>query len=308
RCTNTWACSPIPINPKRKRIPMLSKRNLFAAAPLALAASLAHGQISDGVVKIGVLSDMSSLYSDIGGAGSVVAARMAIADFPTKGLKVELLSADHLNKPDVGSKIAREWYDVDKVDVIVDVPTSSVALAVSQIAREKGKALLVSGGGSSDLTGRACSPNTIHWTYDAWALANSTGKALVKSGGDTWFFLTANYVFGLGLERDVEAVVLGNGGKVLGKARYPFPTADFSSFLLEAQASQAKIIGLANAGGDTTNAIEQGTRLGIVQRGQHFAGLLVFLTDVHGLGLTKAQGLILTEAFYWDMDAQTRAW
>jgi branched-chain amino acid transport system substrate-binding protein len=277
---------------------------------LSLAGKPAHAQISGGLVKIGVLNDESGPYAILAGPGSRVAALMAVEDFgaAAKGMKVEVVFADHQNKPDVGAKIAREWYDVDKVDVIVDVPTSSVALAINQIAREKGKALLVSGGGSSDLTGKACSPNTIHWTYDAWALANSTGKALVKSGGDTWFFLTANYVFGLGLEHDVEAVVLGNGGKVLGKARHPFPTADFSSFLLEAQASQAKIIGLANAGGDTTNAIEQGTRLGIVQRGQHFAGLLVFLTDVHGLGLTKAQGLILTEAFYWDMDAQTRAW
>jgi branched-chain amino acid transport system substrate-binding protein len=235
---------------------------------------------------------------------------MAVEDFgaEAKGMKVEIVFANHQNKADVGAKIAREWYDAEKVDVIVDVPNSSVALAINQIAREKGKALLVSGSASSDLTGKACSPNTIHWTYDTWALANGTGKSLVKSGGDTWFFLTANYVFGLSLERDVEAVVLGNGGKVLGKARHPFPTADFSSFLLEAHASQAKIIGLANAGADATNAIEQGTRLGIVQRGQHFAGLLVLLTDVHGLGLNKAQGLILTEAFYWDLDAQTRAW
>jgi len=281
---------------------------LFAV--LSLAGEPAYAQISGGIVKIGVLNDESGPYAALAGPGSRVAALMAVEDFgpAAKGMKVEIVFADHQNKPDVGSKIAREWYDVEKVDVIVDVPNSSVALAVSQIAREKGKALLVSAAASSDLTGKACSPNTIHWTYDTWALANGTGKALVKSGGDTWFFLTANYVFGLGLERDVEAVVLGNGGKVLGKARHPFPTSDFSSFLLEAQASQAKIIGLANAGGDTTNAIEQGTRLGIVQRGQHFAGLLVLLTDVQGLGLTKAQGLILTEAFYWDMDAQTRAW
>src|SRR2546430_2585591 len=227
---------------------MFSNRSIFAAAPLAVAASLAQAQISDGVVKIGVLSDMSSLYSDIGGGGSVVAARMAIADFPTKGIKVELLSADHLNKPDVGSSIARQWYDVDKVDVIVDVPTSSVALAINQITREKGKAFLVSGAASSDLTGKACSPNTIHWTYDTWMLANGTGNAIVKTGGDSWYFITADYAFGLALERDTEAVVLKNGGKVLGKVRHPLNAQDFSSLLLQAQASKAKIIGLANAG------------------------------------------------------------
>src|SRR5712671_5827068 len=286
---------------------MFSKRSLFAAVPLAFAASAAHAQISDGVVKIGVLSDMSSLYSDIGGAGSTVAARMAIADFPTKGLKVELLSADHLNKPDVGSSIARQWYDVDKVDVIVDVPTSSVALAINQVTREKGKAFLVSGAATSDLTGKACSPNTIHWTYDTWMLANGTGSAIVKSGGSTWFFLTADYAFGLALERDTEAVVLKNGGKVLGRVRHPFPGQDFSSFLLQAQASKAKIIGLANAGADTTNSIKQAAEFGIVKGGQSLAGLLVFLTDIKSLGLPTAQGLIITNTFYWDMNDQTRA-
>src|SRR5438067_6922973 len=286
---------------------MFSNRSIFAAAPLAVAASLAQAQISDGVVKIGVLSDMSSLYSDIGGGGSVVAARMAIADFPTKGMKVELLSADHLNKPDVGSSIARQWYDVDKVDVIVDVPTSSIALAISQITRDKGKALLVSGAASSDLTGKACSPNTIHWTYDTWMLANGTGNAIVKTGGNTWFFLTADYAFGHALERDTEAVVLKAGGKVVGKVRHPLNTQDFSSFLLQAQSSKAKIIGLANAGGDTTNAIKQAAEFGIVKGGQSLAGLLVFLTDVHGLGLQTAQGLIVTNTFYWDTNDQTRA-
>ena len=282
---------------------------LLVALSLGVAAQT-HAQISDGVVRIGVLNDESGPYAALAGPGSRVAALMAVEDFgaAAKGMKVEIVFADHQNKPDVGAKIARQWFDAEKVDVIVDVPTSSVALAVSQIAREKGKALLVSSGGLKDLTGQACSPNTIHWTYDTWALAHSTGKALVKSGGDTWFFLTANYTFGTTLERDVEAVVLENGGKVLGKVRHPFPTSDFSSFLLQAQASQAKIIGLANAGTDTTNAIEQGTKLGIVQGGQHFAGLLVFLTDVHGLGLSKAQGLVLSEPFYWDLDDQTRAW
>ncbi len=277
---------------------------------VSLTAEQAHSQISDGIVKIGVLNDESGPYATLAGPGSRVAALMAVEDFgaAAKGLTVEIVFADHQNKPDVGARIARQWYDAEKVDVIVDVPTTSVVLAVNQIAREKGKVLLVSSGGTSDLTGKACSPNSIHWTYDTWALANSTGKALVKSGGDTWFFLTANYAFGHTLERDVETVVQQNGGKVLGKLRHPFPTSDFASFLLEAQASQAKIIGLANAGRDTTNAIEQGTRLGMVQGGQHFAGLLVFLSDVHGLGLNKAQGLILSESFYWDLDDQTRAW
>src|SRR2546426_2036872 len=286
---------------------MFSKRSIFAAASLALVASLAQAQISDGVVKIGVLSDMSSLYSDIGGGGSAVAARMAIADFPAKGMKVELLSADHLNKPDVGSSIARQWYDVDKVDVIVDVPTSSVALAVNQVTREKGKAFLVSGAATSDLTGKACSPNTIHWTYDTWMLAHGTGSAIVKTGGKTWFFLTADYAFGHALERDTEEVVLKEGGKVLGKVRHPLNTQDFSSFLLQAQSSKAQIIGLANAGGDTINSVKQAAEFGIVGKGQNLAGMLVFITDVHALGLDKAQGLIFTETFYWDQNDRTRA-
>ena len=278
---------------------------------LSLSAPLTHAQVSDGVVRIGVLNDESGPYATLAGPGSRVAALMAVEDFgaAARGLTVEVVFADHQNKPDIGAKIAKAWYDSEKVDVIVDVPTSSVTLAISQIAREKGKALVVSSAGTSDLTGKACSPNTIHWTFDTWALAHSTGKALVKSGADTWYFLTANYAFGLTLERDLEAVVLANGGKVLGKVRHPFPTtSDFSPFLLQAQTSQAKIIGLANAGKDTTNAIEQGTRLGLVQRGQNFAGLLVFLSDVHALGLNKAQGLILSESFYWDLDDGTRAW
>src|SRR5436309_1826203 len=288
---------------------MFSKRSIIAAASFACAASLAQAQISDGVVKIGVLSDMSSLYSDIAGSGSTVAARMAVEDFGAarKGMKVEILSADHLNKPDVGSSIARQWYDVDKVDVIVDVPTSSIALAISQITREKGKAFLVSGAATSDLTGKACSPNTIHWTYDTWMLANGTGSAIVKTGGDSWYFITADYAFGLALERDTEAVVLKHGGKVLGKVRHPLNAQDFSSFLLQAQASKAKIIGLANAGGDTTNAIKQAAEFGLVKGGQNLAGLLVFITDVHALGLDKAQGLIMTETFYWDTNDKTRA-
>ncbi len=284
-------------------------RNMTAAAALAFAASAAHAQVSDGVIKIGVLNDQSSLYADLAGQGSVIAARMAVEDFGAakKGMKVEIVSADHQNKPDVGSAIARQWYDVDRVDAIFDVPNSGVALAVNQITRDKGKALIVSGAASADLTGKACSPNTVHWTYDTWMLANGTGNAIVKTGGDSWFFLTADYAFGHALERDTEAVVLKAGGKVLGKVRHPLNTQDFSSFLLQAQSSKAKIIGLANAGGDTTNAIKQAAEFGIVKGGQNLAGLLVFITDVHGLGLNNAQGLILTESFYWDYNDQTRA-
>ena len=286
------------------------KRTLVATAIAAtLGAGAAQAQVSDGVIKIGVLSDMSSLYTDLAGAGSVLAARMAVEDFGAakKNMKVEIVSADHQNKPDVGSNVARQWYDVDKVDVIVDTPNSGVALAVNQITRDKGKAFLVSGAASSDLTGKACSPNTIHWTYDTWMLANGTGSAIVKTGGDSWFFLTADYAFGHALERDTEAVVLKGGGKVLGKVRHPLNTQDFSSFLLQAQASKAKIVGLANAGGDTTNSIKQAAEFGIVKGGQNLAGLLVFITDVHSLGLQTAQGLIFTETFYWDMNDQTRA-
>jgi branched-chain amino acid transport system substrate-binding protein len=288
---------------------MSVKRSLSLVAALALAIGAAHAQISDGVVKIGVMNDQSGTYADLAGPGSVVAARMAVEDFGAakKGLKVEILVADHQNKPEVGSSIARQWFDVDKVDMIVDVPTSSVVLAVNQIAREKNKVLIVSTGATSDLYGKACTPNSIHWTYDTWSLANGTGTAVVKTGGNTWFFLTADYAFGHALERDTEAVVLKNGGKVLGKVRHPFPSADMSSFLLQAQTSKAKIIGLANAGADTINALKQGAEFGIVKGGQQFAGLLVFLTDVHALGLDVAQGLLLTESFYWDLNDQTRA-
>jgi branched-chain amino acid transport system substrate-binding protein len=284
---------------------------LIAALALAAAASLTSAaQAEDITVKIGVLNDMSSLYSDIGGQGSVIAAKMAIADFDpaAHGMKVELVNADHLNKPDVGSNIARQWFDVDHVDAIVDVPTSSVALAINEVIREKNKVFLVSGAATSDLTGAKCSPNTVHWTYDTWMLANSTGKSIVKTGGDTWFFLTSDYAFGHALERDTKAVVLANGGQVLGGVLHPLNTQDFSSFLLQAQASKAKIIGLANAGGDTINAIKQGAEFGITAGGQHFAGLLVFISDVQALGLKVAQGLVLTETFYWDMNDATRAW
>src|SRR4051794_22968576 len=287
----------------------MSMQKMSVAVGLALCATGASAQISDGVIKIGVMSDMSSLYSDIGGPGSVAAARMAVEDFGAakKGMKVEIVSADHQNKADVGSGIARQWYDTDKVDAIFDVPNSGVALAINQLTREKGKAFINSGAASSDLTGKACTPNTVHWTYDTWMLANGTGSAIVKSGGDSWFFLTADYAFGHALERDTEAVVLKNGGKVLGKVRAPLNTQDFSSFLLQAQASKAKILGLANAGGDTTNSIKQAAEFGIVKGGQNLAGLLVFLTDVHALGLQTAQGLIVTNTFYWDTNDQTRA-
>jgi branched-chain amino acid transport system substrate-binding protein len=284
---------------------------LIATLALAAAAALASAaQAEDITVKLGVLNDMSSLYADIGGQGSVLAAKMAVEDFnpAAHGMKVEIISADHLNKPDVGANIAKQWIDVDHVDAILDVPTSSVALAVNEVVREKNKVFLVSGAAISDLTGPKCSPNTVHWTYDTWMLAHGTAGALVKTGGDTWFFLTSDYAFGHALERDATAVVLANGGRVLGAVAHPLNTQDFSSFLLQAQASKAKIIGLANAGGDTDNAIKQGAEFGIAAGGQQFAGLLVFITDVQSLGLKIAQGLVLTETFYWDMNDATRAW
>ena len=283
---------------------------LSSAVLATLGVGAAQAQISDGVIKIGVMNDASGLYADITGQGSVIAARMAVEDFgaAAKGLKVEIVSADHQNKPDVGSTIARTWYDQDKVDVIADVPTSSVGLAVNQITKEKGKVFLASGPATSDLTGKACSPNTVHWAYDTWMLANGTGSALVKTGGDSWFFLTADYAFGHALERDTAAAVTKSGGKVLGQVRHPFPGSDFSSFLLQAQSSKAKVIGLANAGGDTINSIKQAAEFGIVKGGQSLAGLLMFITDVHALGLNTAQGLVFTESFYWDLNDQTRAW
>jgi branched-chain amino acid transport system substrate-binding protein len=280
----------------------------FTAVALALGCAGAQAQYSDGVIKIGVMNDMSGTYADLSGQGSVIAARMAVEDFgaAAKGMKVEILGADHQNKPDIGSNVVRQWIDVDKVDVVVDVPTSSVALAVSDIVKDKNKVFLASGPGASDLTGSKCTPNTIHWTYDTWALANGTGKAIVTTGGNTWFFLTADYAFGHALERDTSAVVEKNGGKVVGKVRHPFPGTDFSSFLLQAQSSKAKIIGLANAGSDTINAVKQAAEFGIVRGGQNLAALLAFITDVHGMGLQTAQGLIMTEAWYWDMNDANR--
>lgn len=293
------------MQPQLKLVPTL------VAAACGLAAAAAQAQVSDGVVKIGVMNDMSGVYADLAGPGSVTAAKMAVEDFQKSAkpnFKIEVLSADHQNKPDVGSTIARTWYDVDKVDAIFDVPTSSVALAVNEITREKGKAHINSTAGTSDLTGKACTPNTVHWTYDTWMLANGTGTAMVKTGGDTWYFLTADYAFGHALERDTSAAVVKAGGKVLGAVRTPFPTSDFSSFLLQAQGSKAKVIGLANAGGDTINSIKQAAEFGIVKGGQKLAGLLMFLTDVHSLGLNTAQGLNFTTTFYWDLNDQTRAW
>src|SRR5690349_7511124 len=278
----------------------------------AFAAVLACGAASAQQVnvKIGVLSDMSSLYADIGGPGSVAAAKMAIADFTkdNPNVKVEMIIGDHQNKPDIGSQIANQWFDVDKVDLIVDVPNSGVALAISQIAANKNKVFVGSGPATSDLTGAKCNANTVHWTYDTWMLANGTGKAIVKTGGDTWFFLTSDYAFGHALERDTAAVVEANGGKVLGKVRHPINTADFSSFLLQAQSSKAKVIGLANAGGDTINSIKQAAEFGIVKGGQSLAGLLIFSTDIVALGLPTAQGLVLTSTWYWDMNDANRAW
>ncbi|MFZ3226147.1 MAG: ABC transporter substrate-binding protein [Xanthobacteraceae bacterium] len=277
---------------------------------VAVFLSAAAARAEDIQVKLGVLTDMSSLYADDTGPGSVAAAKLAVQDFnpAAHGMKVDIISADHQNKPDIGANIARQWFDTQNVDAILDVPNSGVALAVNEVVREKNKVFLVSGAAISDLTGPKCSPNTIHWTYDTWMLANGTGKAVVKTGGDTWFFITADYAFGHALERDTTAVVTANGGKVLGSVSVPLNNQDFSSFLLQAQQSKAKIIGLANAGGDTINSIKQGAEFGITAGGQHFAGLLVFIGDVEAMGLKVAQGLVLTETFYWDMNDATRAW
>src|SRR6202142_4530160 len=285
-------------------------KRTMSLAPLSILLACGATSAQQINVKIGVLTDMSSLYADATGPGSVAAAKMAIADFSKThpNVKVELVSGDHQNKPDVGSQITHQWYDVDKVDVVVDVPNSGVALAVSQITAAKNKVFVVSGAASSGLTGPKSNANTVHWTYDTWMLANGTGKAMVKTGGDTWFFLTADYAFGHALEADTIAVVEKNGGKVLGKVRVPLNTNDFSSFLLQAQASKAKVIGLANAGGDTINSIKQAAEFGIVKGGQSLAGLLVFSSDVAALGLPTAQGLSLTETWYWDANDANRAW
>ncbi|MGJ4900560.1 ABC transporter substrate-binding protein [Bradyrhizobium sp. HKCCYLRH2060] len=280
---------------------------LLAATTLSFAGS---AFADDKVVKIGVLNDMSSLYADIGGPNSVAAVNMAVEDsgMKAKGWTIEVISGDHQNKPDIGVNIGRQWIDTQKVDVIMDTPNSGVALAISNLVKEKNSVLINSGGASADLTGKACNANTISYTYDTYMLANGTGKALTKAGGDSWFFLTADYAFGHALERDTSAVVTANGGKVLGSVKHPLNTADFSSFLLQAQSSKAKVIGLANAGGDTTNAIKQAAEFGIVQGGQKLAALLLFVNDVHALGLKVAQGLTFTESFYWDLNDKTREW
>ncbi|WP_375783474.1 ABC transporter substrate-binding protein [Bradyrhizobium sp. Pha-3] len=287
-------------------------RNTISALLLGTAMVLSVAGVAsadDKTVKIGVLSDQSGLYADLAGPGSTLAAQMAIEDsgLKAKGWTIDLISGDHQNKPDIGTTIARQWFDVDKVDTIVDVPNSGVALAVNNIVKEKNGVYINSGAATSDLTNAQCSPNTVHWTYDTYMLAHATGQALVKAGGDTWFFLTADYAFGAALERDTAAVVTANGGKVVGGVKHPLNTADFSSFLLQAQASKAKIIGLANAGGDTTNSIKQAAEFGIVKGGQKLAALLLFLTDVKAIGLETAQGLNFTETFYWDLNDNTRA-
>jgi len=280
---------------------------LVALTSIGLATS---AMADDKVVKIGVLNDMSSLYADIGGPNSVVAVKMAVEDsgLEKKGWKIDVISGDHQNKPDVGVNITRQWIDEQKVDAIADTPNSGVALAVSNIVKEKNAILLNSGAASADLTGKACNANTISYTYDTYMLAHGTGKALTKAGGNTWFFLTADYAFGAALQRDTSAVVTANGGQVVGSVKHPLNTADFSSFLLQAQSSKAKVIGLANAGGDTDNAIKQAAEFGIVTGGQKLAALLLFINDVHALGLKTAQGLTFTESFYWDMNDKTRAW
>ena len=306
----SFAASLVPTYGDRR----LWRRNfkwttLVAGLAFAASGGTANAQISDDVVKIGVLTDMSSLYADATGKGSLAAVQMAVADYggKVKGKPVDVVAADHQNKPDVGINIARNWYDNEKVDAIFDVPTSSIALPISALTREKNKIHINSGGGTSDLTGVACSPNTVHWTYDTYALSNVAGKAMVKRGEDTWFFVTADYAFGMALERDAANVVKENGGTVLGDVRHPLNSSDFSSFLLQAQASKAKVIGLANAGGDTTNALKQAAEFGITQSGQKMIALLLEITDVHSLGVKATQGLIVTDAFYWDMNDETRA-
>jgi branched-chain amino acid transport system substrate-binding protein len=284
----------------------IASRLLALACLLPLVAFAQGGK----TVKIGVLNDQSGLYADLGGTGSVTAAKMAVEEFGNKvaGMPIEVVTADHQNKPDIASSIATKWIDVDGVDAILDVPNSGCALAVAKVVAEKNKVLINSGAATSNLTGKNCTPNTVHWTYDTWALANGTGKEVVRAGGKTWFFLTADYEFGKQLEKDTRAVVEANGGKVLGSVLHPLNASDFSSFLLQAQASKANIIGLANAGGDTINSIKAASEFGIVAGGQKLAGLLVFISDVHSLGLKTAQGLQLTSAFYWDHDDKTRAW
>jgi branched-chain amino acid transport system substrate-binding protein len=290
----------------------LTRRNalMLGAGVLAAPAIIRSGYAQGASIKIGVLNDQSALYADLSGQGSVKAAQMAVEEMQGQfaNTRIEVVFADHQNKPDVGSTVTSQWFDRDGVHAVADVPTSSVALAVAGITREKNKVFLASGPATARLTGDACTPNTVHWTYDNWALANGTAKASVQAGGRTWFFLTVDYAFGHDLEAQVAAVVRAAGGEVLGAVRHPLEVRDFSSFLAQAQRSRAQIIGLANAGGDTINSIKQAAEFGITRRGQKLAGLLVFLTDIHSLGLAVAQGLQFTEAFYWDNNDNTRAW
>jgi branched-chain amino acid transport system substrate-binding protein len=280
-----------------------------ASLALALSPLAAAAQVSDNTVKIGILNDQSGVYADFGGKWSVEAAQMAIADFGGKvlGGPIEIVSADHQNKPDVASNVARQWYDLDKVDAIMELTTSSVALAVQQLSKDKKKINIVTGAATTDLTGKACTPYGFHWAYDNRALAVGTGGALVEQGGDSWFFITADYAFGHSLEAETSRYVTSKGGKVMGAVRHPLSAADFSSFLLQAQGSKAKVIGFANAGLDTSNSIKQAAEFGVVQGGQRLAALLFTLAEVHGLGLKAAQGLVLTEGYYWDLDDANRA-
>jgi branched-chain amino acid transport system substrate-binding protein len=288
------------------------KRSLGLLGALALFAAVgtAHAQDTKDVIRIGILNDQSGPYADVGGKGSVVAAKLAIEDIGGKllGKRIEVVSADHQNKPDIASSISRQWIDTMNVDLIADGAGSSAGLAIQQITRDKGRVFIISAPASSDFTGKACSPTGFHFTYDTYALANGTARALVKQGGDSWFFVTADYAFGHALERDTSAFVIAGGGKVLGSVRHPLNTSDFSSALLQAQASKAKIVGLANAGADTVNSIKQSAEFGIVRGGQRLAGLLVFITDVHAMGLKVAQGLVVTNSFYWDLSPKTREW
>lgn len=283
---------------------------LACAAALATLSGAASAQISGNTVKVGVLTDMSGTYSDLAGAGAVLATQMAIDDFMAEAkpaFKVEMVSADHQNKADIASNKAREWFEREGVDTATELVTTSTALAVMKIAKEMNRVALMSGPASTPITNEQCNDVTVHYTYDTYALANGTAKAVTQQGGDTWFFLTADYAFGQALEKDSSAVVTANGGKVLGSVRHPFPASDFSSFLLQAQASGAKIIGLANAGADTTNAIKQAAEFGVTPK-QSLAGLLMFISDVHSLGLKNTQGMYLTTGFYWDLNDETRAW
>ena len=291
---------------------MLRRKMIALATTLALAGFSMSSQadVSGGVVKIGVLTDLSGAYSDLAGSGSVLATQMAVADFIAKekpNFKIEVVTADHQNKPDIASNKAREWLERDGVDMVTDLVTTSVALAVMKVGKEKDRVIIMNGPGSTLITNEQCNDVSVHYTYDTFALANGTAKALTKQGGKSWFFLTADYAFGQSLEKDASAVVLANGGKVVGNVRHPFPTADFSSFLLKAQASGAQVIGLANAGADTINSIKQASEFGITPK-QSLAGLLMFITDIHSLGLKVTQDMYLTEGFYWDLNEETRAW